>query len=172
MKWFYTGAEALSFLSKQPDNSSHVMMCGIENETTSGEVNPWAIELFKQMKRVVPNGGVMYLQGFIFNRGVINDSSLKDALKLTNGLGAKIPVKGRREDGSTYEPSDFGLVLAGESYGRKMYKFSDEKLGVDWYFRVIKGQDASYRYSPNAPVEEAIEAADCHGSPFFLVNRK
>lgn len=174
LKWSYSHEEALSFLSKQPDNSSHLMMCGIESETTSGKVSEWAKELFNQMKRVVPNEGVIYLQGFIFNEGVIDRSSLKEVFGLRGRLPTKLPIKGRREDGSTYNPSDFSLVLVGEEegYGNKMYKFSDDKLGVDWYFIGMKGQDANYRYSENPPVEEAVSTAECHGAPFFLVNKK
>jgi len=59
LKWSYKKSEALLYLAEQPDNSAHIMMCGLDGFTTQGEIRDWSLEMFKQLKRVVPNGGVI-----------------------------------------------------------------------------------------------------------------
>jgi len=171
LKYSYKKSEALLYLADQPDNSAHVMMAGLEHETTKGDVKDWSLEIFNQMKRVVPNGGIMCLQGFIFNNGVLELSSLKDAFPQNPfpGLPRLISVKGTRADGTPYEPSQFGLVPVGMTEIAKGYKFVDEKLCVDWYF--FAHQDRRDRFGSSVS-EESISTAECHGSPFYLINKK
>jgi hypothetical protein len=170
LTWAYRKSEALLFLANEPDNSAHIMLCGLESETTQGNVRDWSLEMFQQMKRVVPNGGIMCFQGFIFKNGVIQLSSLKDVFpNLPYGLPDTISVKGKRADGTAYEPSQFGLLPVEMTDIASGYKFVDEKLGVDWYFFAKEGQKRNFDGSVS---EETISTAECHGSPFYLINKK
>jgi hypothetical protein len=150
----YFCEEALTYLAAQPDNSSHIMMVGLEDAVLRGpKMNEWAAEMFLQMKRVVPDGGIMCLQDFIFDGRVESEFHTVLYSLQHNGLNLF--------DASTLQNNRFERVKI-DGCIADFYRFEDAKLGVDWYIQA--GEKRSGRIS--------LEVEECHGSPMYLVNRK
>jgi hypothetical protein len=169
--------EILEFLSKQPDNSAHVMMGGLEDEVIQGDTRAWSDEVFKQMQRVVPNGGVMCLQSYLFNHGPFREGSdFIKAIRPRMILPEEVILEKRYSDGRKevlIDPKEIGLEPCEvTTEGRKGYRFRDSGLGVDWYIPLAKNDFSRSFFGEERFMFDYLDMPECHGGVFWLVNRK